>query len=158
MVDGVPDTSKGGKGEPVQQSRRGLNRRSSMMMAGLTPAQRRLVLKHRLLQVLDTLMHDLSGPARHLSYIEQCQGDMGLIALHYGRVQVRSRPRQRVGRPNRGCALSLIPSAAAPARSPSTTFCTASWLRSSARCQTRSAGARCTRWGRSAPGCGSWAS
>ena len=62
-------------------------RAKSTLMAELTPEQRKFVLKHRLLQILDTLMHDFSGPAHHLSYIDQCQGDMGMIAMHYGRVQ-----------------------------------------------------------------------
>lgn len=61
--------------------------RGKSLMEELTPKQRSFVLKQRLLQILDTLMHDFSGPAHHLSYIEQCQGDMGMMALHYGRVQ-----------------------------------------------------------------------
>lgn len=60
---------------------------SRSLMQELTPRERKFVLKHRLLQILDTLMHDFSGPAHHLSYIDQVQGDMGMMALHYGRVQ-----------------------------------------------------------------------
>ena len=32
-------------------------------------------------------MHALSGPGHHLSYLDQCQNDMGLMAMHYGWVQ-----------------------------------------------------------------------
>ena len=29
-------------------------------------------------------MHCMSSPCHHLSYIDQCQGDFGLMAVHYG--------------------------------------------------------------------------
>lgn len=55
--------------------------RPKSLMDELTPEQRLFVRQQRLLQILDTLMHDLSGPAHHLSYIEQCRGNMGMMAL-----------------------------------------------------------------------------
>ena len=33
------------------------------------------------------IMHSLSGPGHHLSYMEQCQGNMGQMAIHYGQVR-----------------------------------------------------------------------
>eukprot|EP01050_Picozoa_sp_SAG11_P013634 SAG11_NODE_1606_length_4591_cov_1.769813_5_plen_233_part_00 len=60
----------------------------------MTAAQWSFVKKQRILQVLDTMMHDLSGPAHHLSYIDQCRGDMGIMAIHYGRVQSVNNVRQ----------------------------------------------------------------
>ena len=57
----------------------------SSLLGSLTQSERRFVLQQRTIQMLNSFMHIISTTAHYQTYLEQVQGDVGRLGLHYGR-------------------------------------------------------------------------
>jgi hypothetical protein len=55
------------------------------LLGSLTSDERKFVLQQRTIQMLNSFMHIISSTAHYQSYLEQVQGDVARLALHYGR-------------------------------------------------------------------------
>jgi len=58
---------------------------SPSLLGSLAPHERRFVLQQRTIQCLNSFMHIISTTAHYQSYLEQVNGDVARLALHYGR-------------------------------------------------------------------------
>ena len=58
---------------------------SSSLLGSLSANERRFVLQQRAIQMLNSFMHIISTTAHYQSYLEQVNGDVARLALHYGR-------------------------------------------------------------------------
>ena len=55
------------------------------LLGSLTLSERQFVLQQRTIQMLNSFMHIISTTAHYQSYLEQVNGDVAQLAVHYGR-------------------------------------------------------------------------